>query len=90
LGKKEDCPSGAYMVKFKKFGREIYIIVDDQFPVYDTGDDNMWLFGRCEDEKEIFCNIIEKAYAKLYGGYQNIIGGKVAITLSELTGGFPE
>jgi hypothetical protein len=38
----------------------------------------------------LFCNIIEKAYAKLYGGYQNIVGGKVAITLSELTGGFPE
>jgi hypothetical protein len=33
--------------------------------------------------------VIEKAYAKLYGGYDKIIGGKVNITLAEMTGGFP-
>lgn len=34
--------------------------------------------------------IIEKAYAKLYGGYQDIEGGKVSFALQDLTGGFPE
>lgn len=84
------CPSGAYMVKFNKFSKDIYVIVDDSFPVYDVNGDNNWIFGRSEDPNEVFCNIIEKAYAKLYGGYQNIVGGKVALALSDMTGGFPE
>lgn len=85
-----ECPPGAYMVKFQKFGKNIYVIIDDTFPVADPAVDNYWLFGRCEDEKELFCNIIEKAYAKLYGGYNKIVGGKVALALADLTGGFPE
>lgn len=35
------------MVKFQKFGKDIYVIVDDNFPVADPGVDNYWLFGRC-------------------------------------------
>jgi hypothetical protein len=34
--------------------------------------------------------ILEKAYAKLHGGYHHIVGGKVSFALSDLTGGFPE
>jgi hypothetical protein len=79
-------PYGAYMVRFKKMGRDIYVIIDDQFAV---GVDNSWLLGRSETEKELYVNIIEKAFAKLYGGYDKIVGGKVNITLSEMTGGFP-
>lgn len=30
-----ECPPGAYMVKFQKFQRELYFIIDDTFPVYD-------------------------------------------------------
>jgi hypothetical protein len=33
--------------------------------------------------------VIEKAYAKLYGGYNMIKGGKCHLAMSELTGGFP-
>lgn len=90
LGDPSSYPAGAYMVKFNKFNRDIHVIVDSQFPVFSNDAANQWLFGRSEDEKELFCNIIEKAYAKLYGGYQNIVGGKVALALSEMTGGFPE
>ena len=82
LGQPSSYPPGAYMVKFNKFNRDIHVIVDSQFPVYSNSGENQWLFGRSEDTKELFCNIIEKAYAKLYGGYKNIVGGKVAITLA--------
>jgi hypothetical protein len=34
---------GAFMVKFKKYGKDIYIIIDSKFP--STGGDE-WLFGR--------------------------------------------
>jgi hypothetical protein len=82
-----ECPTGAYMVRLKKLGRDIYVIIDNQFPV---GVDDTWLLGRCENDKELYVNVIEKAFAKLYGGYDKIIGGKVNITLAEMTGGFPE
>lgn len=78
------------MVKFNKMNKDVYVIIDDQFPVVDASSENEWLFGRCEDKKELFCNIMEKAYAKLYGGYNNIVGGKVALALADMTGGFPE
>ena len=86
----QDSPIGAHMVKFHKMNRDVYVIIDNQYPVYDANLPNQWLFGRNEDPKETFCNIIEKAYAKLYGGYDNIVGGKVALALADMTGGFPE
>ena len=35
---------GSYMVQFKKYGKEVYIIIDSMFP--SAGGDE-WLFGRC-------------------------------------------
>ena len=90
IAPEDDGPQGAYMVKFNKRNKDVHVIIDDQFPVHDNSSDNQWLYGRCEDEKEVFCNILEKAYAKLYGGYNNIVGGKVALALADMTGGFPE
>lgn len=52
------CPPGCYMVKFNKLGKDLYVIIDDVFPVVYPNADNDWLFGRCEDSKELFCNII--------------------------------
>ena len=34
--------------------------------------------------------LLEKAYAKLNGGYDNIVAGKVHYALADLTGGEPE
>ncbi len=34
--------------------------------------------------------LFEKAYAKLHGGYDKIVAGKVSYALSELTDGYPE
>lgn len=42
-------PKGGYLVKFNKFNRDLYVMIDDNFPVYDSSADNQWLFGRCED-----------------------------------------
>lgn len=64
---------GAYMVRFYKFSKEIFVTIDDYLPV-DSHDD--YVFAKSEEESELWPSIIEKAYAKLYGGYQNIIKGK--------------
>lgn len=74
------------MVRFHKFSREVYVVVDDFLPV-DLK--NNWVFATSEDPLEFWPGLLEKAYAKLYGGYQNIISGKCHQVFSEFTGGFP-
>lgn len=34
--------------------------------------------------------VLEKAYAKMYGSYSFIEGGKVQYALADMTDGFPE
>ena len=46
-----ESPVGAHMVKFNKLNRDLYVIIDNQYPVFNTSQDNQWLFGRCEDPK---------------------------------------
>ena len=77
---------GAYMVRFFKFSKQFYIIIDDQMPVNSQDE---WVFGRSEDPVEFWSTHLEKAYAKLYKGYHNIIEGKCHRVLAEFTGGFP-
>jgi hypothetical protein len=40
-------------------------------------------------DKEIWPMIMEKAYAKLFGSYQNIVMGMVDEALADLTNGAP-
>ena len=64
---------GAYMVRFFKFLKEVYITIDDLLPVDEHG---QFVFAKSEDQEQIWPCIIEKAYAKLYGGYDRIVQGK--------------
>ncbi len=66
----------------------MFIIVDSNFLIDDK--EGKWVFGHSHTPNELWPNILEKAYAKLYGGYSNIISGKVSYALSDLTGGYPE
>lgn len=66
------------------------VLVDDQFvalPSLDGGLSNSFelTFARCGNE--LWLPIIEKCYAKLYGGFESIIGGLVHEALQDLTGG---
>lgn len=78
---------GAYILKFWASSCWIYVIIDDMLPY--ARDDKL-LLGQSEDENELWPAMIEKAYAKLYGSYKEIEGGKVSYVLAELTGGLGE
>ena len=74
------------MVRFFKFGKELFVVVDDFLPVDEHND---YVFAKSEEENEIWPCILEKAYAKLYGGYENIVEGQCHRVFAELSGGVP-
>ena len=79
---------GAFLIKFYRSGDcPEYIIIDDLFP---TKGDGSWLFCTSESGQELWPMVLEKAYAKFYGSYENIEGGKVQLALADLTGGAPQ
>lgn len=56
---------GIYRVKLYKNGLPVIVTVDDLFPCYPKGEP---IFSRCFSN-ELWVLILEKAYAKLHGGY---------------------
>jgi hypothetical protein len=52
-----------------------YILVDERIPV--DSKTRKPVFGRCRNINELWVALIEKAYAKVYGCYENLISGYV-------------
>lgn len=53
----------------------IYVLLDERIPV--NKKTMKPVFGRCRAINEIWVPMIEKAYAKVYGCYENLISGYV-------------
>lgn len=58
------------------------VIIDDYIPCYPNGDP---LFSKSRDNS-IWVLLLEKAYAKLHGGYKYLTGGIPSEALQDLTG----
>ncbi len=61
------------------------IILDEYFPSYNNGRQWDLAFSKT-DQKELWVILLEKAYAKAYGSYWEIIGGDPVHALRDLTG----
>ena len=80
---KEANKPGIYCVAFVVTGVWEEVIIDDQFvckpgshePAFDKTSTN-----------ELWVMILEKAWAKVYGGFNNIVGGLIREALHDLTG----
>lgn len=72
-----------YAVVLNYNGEWCIIDVDDYFPFSKTK--NQVLFSRSE-KNEVWLMILEKAYAKLYGSYENIQNGNIVDAIFDLTG----
>ena len=80
--------SGAYAVKLYVNGEPIDVVIDDHFPYDSRPEKDCWFFSRDTTENEIWVQILEKAYAKIFGSYEVIEGGKPYQAFINLTG-FP-
>lgn len=68
-------PIGCYSVRFYVDGLPRWVLIDDQFPAKDSEKIDPDSFIYCHGQKEIWPNIIEKAFAKWTGAYENLTGG---------------
>lgn len=73
---------GVYELRISKNGEWRNVIVDDYFPCFPNGGP---IFSR-SNGNEIWVLLLEKAYAKLHGGYKAISGGLPFEAMMDLTG----
>ncbi|KAL3084073.1 hypothetical protein niasHS_009206 [Heterodera schachtii] len=72
---------------FWRYGRWTEVIIDDRLPCRNDG---QLLYSRPPTENVFWAILLEKAYAKMYGGYAVLSGGRVSDCFSDLTGGITE
>jgi hypothetical protein len=74
---------GIYVLRFFKNFEWIYVIIDDRIPV--NKESKLPVFGSCKSQNELWVSLIEKAYAKLHGCYEQLISGYIDEGICELT-----
>ncbi|KAH7482145.1 Calpain-9 [Phytophthora ramorum] len=80
---------GVYAVRFWRNNRSRVVIVDDYIPCSQYGKPVFGSFTGSNGKFEIWSLLVEKAYAKLHGGYEAIVGGQEGYCLQDLYGGVP-
>ena len=84
---KEFNKDGIYHLAINKMGVWEMITIDDQIPIMKDEKGKEWLLGGNTADNEIWVALLEKAYLKTIGSYENGgTGGNVAHALSDLTG----
>ena len=74
--------AGCYAIRLYICGQPMEIVVDDYFAVDNEGE----LMFAGSNNNELWAMLIEKAWAKIHGGYAAIEGGDARETLAALTG----
>lgn len=82
---KQITPEGKYHLNLFLEGIWREVVIDDHIPCKSNGYQAVPKFSGTKSN-EAWSLLLEKAYAKAYGGYYNIEGGRAHEALSELTG----
>lgn len=68
-------------------GEPVTVEIDDTIPCWHNGAEHVPIFCTSNrDNKEFWSTLLEKAFAKMHGGYKSIEAGKMANGISYLTG----